>query len=219
MKPKLIIFDMDGTMLDTEPISMEGWRTASEKLGFPITKEAFMLIYEKIIGRNLINCKNVMQEHVSPTFDMDAAYLMKLAHMDEHFKMHGIPIKHGLLPLLDALEEMNIKKCVATSTQKQRATHKLTITGLINRFHVVVGGDEVEESKPNPDIFLKAAELCKTQPKDCLVLEDSAAGVEGAFRAGMQVYMIPDMLQPSVKTREMATAIYDDLYAVISKLQ
>jgi beta-phosphoglucomutase-like phosphatase (HAD superfamily) len=73
----------------------------------------------------------------------------------------------------------------------------------------------VTNSKPDPEIFLKAAKACNTHPKNCLVLEDSAAGTEGGFRAGMRVITIPDMLPPSDETRQQATMVCNDLLEVL----
>ena len=216
--PKLVIFDMDGTMLDTEPPSMEGWHAAAKEMGLNLSTEEFQTIFNKIIGTNTENCKAVLRRHLGETFEVEKAFEIHLAYMDSYFEEHGVPIKPGLIELLNKLEQLNIKKCVATSTQRERATQKLTAAGLAHRFEVIVGGDDVIRSKPNPDIFLRAAELCKINPADCLVLEDSEAGTEGGYRAGMCVINIPDLVPPSDKVREMSFAVCKDLFEVAEML-
>jgi len=213
-KIELVIFDMDGTMLDTEPLSMAGWHYAAQTMEIDISAEVFATIFEKMLGTNAAACKAVLKEHLGENFDTEKGYDLHLAHIDEHFKLFGVPLKKGLLPLLDKLEKMNIKKCVATSTAKERATHKLKLANLAHRFEVIIGGDEVSNSKPDPQIFLKAAKACNVAPENCLVLEDSAAGTEGGFCAGMRVITIPDMLPPSEKTRQQALMLCNDLLEV-----
>jgi len=212
-KPELVIFDMDGTMLDTEMLSIKGWEAAVAQQVPDFSQELFVKTFHKMIGTNYESCKRIANE-IMPEFDFEKGYQVSYAYMDEHIATYGVPIKPGLLELLDRLEELNIKKCVATSTRKERATQKLKLANIAHRFDAIVGGDEVALSKPNPDIFLKAASICGVAPKNCLVLEDSAAGTEGGYRAGMQVIVIPDLLQPSEETRKMATAICNDLHEV-----
>jgi len=206
---------MDGTMLDTERLSMESWFKAVQETGLPIKKEIFDETFiTKMMGTNLANCIGVIQTLLGQNIDAEQAYTRQLFHMDTYLNKHGVPIKPGLLPLLDKLEKLNIKKCVATSTQKERATQKLNYANIAHRFEIIVGGDEVTRSKPDPEIFLKAAAYCKITPEDCLVLEDSALGTEGAYRANMRVINIPDILQPSESVRNMAFAICKDLFQV-----
>jgi len=214
---ELAIFDMDGTMLDTEVLSNKGWEVAVAEQVPNMSKELFNQVFNKMLGTNLENCKRVAAEYL-PSFDFDKGHTVSYAFMDDYMKTHGVPIKPGLFHLLDKLEALGIKKCVATSTNKDRATHKLTMANIAHRFQVIVGGNEIPVSKPNPAIFLKAASLCNISPEKCLVLEDSAAGVEGGFRAGMQVVAIPDILQPSEETRKMATLVCKDLFEVAELL-
>ena len=212
----LVIFDMDGTMLDTERISNICWESAAQQMGFAQASEVYESMFRQMVGTNMANCKAVIQRHLGKDFDIEAGYALHLNLMDDYYKTHGIPMKPGLIPLLDKLEQLNIKKCVATSTQRERATHKLESINIAHRFEVIVGGNDVKNSKPSPDIFLKAAELCNTPPAECLVLEDSAAGTEGGYRAGMKVINIPDILQPSEETRKMAFAVCKDLFEVMT---
>ena len=212
---KLAIFDMDGTMFDTETLSNKGWRVAVAKQAPDISDELFNKTFNSMLGTNMANCRRIANE-LLPGFDFDIGNAECYAFMDEYMNTHGVPIKPGLLELLDKLEELGIKKCVATSTDWKRATHKLEKANVLHRFEVVVGGDQVKISKPDPEIFLKAADACKVKPEYCVVLEDSAAGTEGGYRAGMRVIHIPDILQPSEETRNMSTVICKDLHEAIS---
>lgn len=86
--------------------------------------------------------------------------------------------------------------------------------GLREYFDVIVGGDMVEESKPEPDIFLKAAQLLNVQPEKVYVIEDSYNGIRAAFTGGMIPIMVPDMLEPDDEMKEKAQYIFKDLYGV-----
>jgi len=207
-KPKLVIFDMDGLMLDTETIAIQGWKEAASKLNITIPDD----IYPHLIGINRDLCKITMEKWLGPDFDFDTAHAALHQSMDAQIKAHGIPLKPGLLHLLGKLEENGIKKSVATGTGIKRAIDKLTIVDIVHRFSTIVGGDQILHSKPAPDIFLKAAEICNVSPSDCIVLEDSNPGAEGAYRAGMKVIVVPDLVPPTEATSNRALAICKDLY-------
>ena len=207
MKPKLIIFDMDGLMLDTEPLAIAGWKQTATKLGIAIPEE----IYPSLIGLSAKTAKTRMLEYMGPDFDFDTALAMLHGYIDNYIDTHGVPLKPGLLYILDKLEENNIRKCVATSTFHDRAVEKLKLAGIAHRFEAIIGGDQVTHSKPAPDIFLKAAGICNTSPAECIVLEDSAAGTQAAFSAGIPVIVIPDLIPPSKTTRDQAYAICENL--------
>ena len=218
ISPKLVIFDMDGTMLDTEKLSFNGWLAASKQMGFEVTEEEFWPVYLTIVGTNATTFKARLAEFFGEDYDMDTCHGLCLADMDRHFAQHGVPIKPGLIELLDKLDEKGIKKCVATSTEKTRATHKLKLAGIAHRFEVIVGGLCVPNSKPAPDIFLHAAELCGVSPEDCLVIEDSVAGTTGGYNAGMKVINVPDILPASDEVKRMAWRVCDGLRDVVEIL-
>jgi len=212
-KPKLIIFDMDGLMLDTEPLAIAGWQHAAAKLNIPIPDE----IYTSLIGLNATSAIARMVEEIGD-YDFDTALVESHKFIDNYFATHGVPLKPGLLHMLDKVEDAGIKKCVATSTFHDRAREKLTLAGIAHRFEAIIGGDQVTHSKPAPDIFLKAAATCGIDPNDCIVLEDSAAGAEGAHRAGIRVIVVPDIVPPSDITRKQAHAICESLYTALDEI-
>jgi len=207
-KPKLIIFDMDGLMLDTEPLAIQGWKTAASRLNIKIPED----IYPQVIGKTRELCKTIMLEQLGPSFDFETTLALAHNHIDKYFEIHGVPLKPGLLHILDNLDEIGIKKSVATSTASNRAIHKLTLANIAHRFEAIIGGDQVPHSKPAPDIFLKAAKASGTYPSDSIVLEDSNPGAQGGFSASMRVIVIPDLVPPTETTRKQAFAICDDLY-------
>ncbi|MCL2577510.1 MAG: HAD family phosphatase [Defluviitaleaceae bacterium] len=208
--PKCVIFDMDGTMLDTEPISLEGIIHAGKILGVEIKKE----IGESMMGKSVVRCREILRANYGENFNIDKAFDLHIAYVDDFFEKNGVPVKPGIFELLDTLDDLRIKKCVATSTVKARATHKLSEANLAHHFKTIIGGDEVENGKPSPDIFLKAAESCGVLPQDCIVIEDTEAGILGAVAAGIRVIAVPDIAPLTKEIRTKAFAVCTDLFEV-----
>ena len=210
IKPKLVIFDMDGTMLDTEPISLQGMIHASEVKGRAMPLE----FYHLFIGRNVAHARRLVQQYFGNAVDYDEIAALHQNYIDEYIEKNGLPIKKGLFRLLDKLESLKISKCVATSTARALAVSKLTTAGIVHRFDVIVCGDEVAESKPNPEIFQKAAAQCRTAPVESLIIEDSQAGAEGAYSAGIPYILVPCIAPLSDEVRQRAFSVCEDLDVV-----
>ena len=210
IKPKLVIFDMDGTMLDTEPVSLQGMIYAAEVMGQDVPVEFF----HQLIGRNTAFARRHIQERLGEMFDFDKIADIHQNYIDDYIEKNGLPLKKGLIDLFDKLESLKINKCVATSSAKSLAISKLTTANLIHRFEIIVCGDDVAESKPNPEIFLKAAALCKTAPAESLIIEDSIAGAEGAYNAGIPYIVVPCIAPLTDEVKQRAFAVCEDLHEV-----
>ncbi|MCL1878247.1 MAG: HAD family phosphatase [Defluviitaleaceae bacterium] len=208
--PKLVIFDMDGTMLDTEPIASDAVREACKIMGFVLPQE----VIDRAMGRNQATSRAILLEHFGADFDVERSFELYLDYKNKYFAEHGIPTKPGLYEILDKLESLGIKKCVATSTDKKHAIAKLETVNIAHRFPVIIGGDEVENGKPAPDIFLKAAAACNTAPDDCIVIEDTEAGILAATSAKIPVIAVPDIAPLNEKIRSKAVAVCADLFEV-----
>jgi HAD superfamily hydrolase (TIGR01509 family) len=127
---------------------------------------------------------------------------------------NGVPVKPGIYELLDYLVEKKYKLALATSTSREKATNLLERAGIKDKFNVMIFGDEVVNSKPDPEIFLKASEKLGVNPEKCIVLEDSPAGIEAAYRAGMKGINIPDLKMPDEQIKKHAYKILDSLLDV-----
>ena len=202
-----LIFDMDGLMLDSERIAQVAWRRAARDQGFDFSDEVF----RGVIGLKLPDVEAYLRRELSRDFPFETVYRRKQAYVDEIVEASGLPLKPGLLELLDAIEARRLKKAVASSSPRRVVENNLERVGLSGRFDALVGGDQVERGKPAPDIFLAAAGELDAPPQSCLVLEDSNAGVQAAHAAGMAVIMIPDMLPPTETTLALALAILPSL--------
>jgi HAD superfamily hydrolase (TIGR01509 family) len=206
----VVIFDMDGLMLDTEPLYRQAWQQAAAACGYSLSD----LLYSHLIGRTRLEGEQILQTELGSAFPLDR--FQEACRKFERIALEVVPLpkKPGLDALLEFLEARHITIAVATSTTRDIAIPQLMAAGLLKRFDTVITGDEVLHGKPAPDMFLLAARRLGRDPKACLVLEDSEAGVMAACRAGMPVYMVPDMLSPSTATRRAATGVFDSLKAV-----
>jgi len=127
--------------------------------------------------------------------------------------------KPGLDDLLAFLDSRGIPKAVATSTERRQAADQLGGLDLLNRFNVLATGDEVLHGKPSPDLFLLAAHRLGIEPSRCLVLEDYEAGIVAAYRAGMKVYVVPDLKPPSPDVEVLTHGRFDSLAGVEKQLR
>lgn len=192
-RPVAVIFDMDGLMLDTEALAVRTWREASATVGVPFD----LTLLPLMIGRNYRDCRDLLRSHYGADYPVEQLTATCLTVFDAIVARDGVAQKPGLPELLDWLEGENVVRAVATSTRRDRAEAQLARQGLLARFALLVGGNEVERGKPEPDIFLLAAARLAVAAADCVVLEDSEAGVRAALAAGMMPIMVPDLHGPS----------------------
>lgn len=210
MNVTAVIFDMDGLMLDTERIALIVWRQAAADLGFTLGDD----VAEQMVGRTSATNRLMLQMHFGEKFSYDELLALADSRYRETLDRDGVPRKDGLIELLDFLESRQIPRAVATSTARDLARHKLEQAGVARYFDVIVGGNEVAHGKPAPDIFLRAAERLTKRPAECVVLEDSGPGIQGAADAGMLTILIPDGGRvPARETRDRASFVAESLSA------
>ncbi len=198
---------MDGLMLDTERLSLQAWKLATEELGVEMTED----IYHQIIGRNSQDTKSILKSLLNEECSVEEIYTSTWDHYHKIISENPIPIKPGLIQLLDFLEEEEISKAVATSTKGELAERNLRSLDLYERFSVVIGGDQVKRGKPSPEIFLQAAANLGVSPAECVVLEDSENGIRAAHAAGSFAIMIPDLIPPSDEIRKLAYRVFNSI--------
>ena len=204
---RAVIFDMDGLMIDTERLALKAWRLAGADFGFPISEDIFITM----VGRNRWDSDRTLVEIFGSDFPVSAVRKKYRFYLDGWIDQGKMSVKSGLLDLLCFLDKISMPKAVATSTEYERAIHKLSLVNLLDYFPIVIAGDQIEKGKPAPDIFLAAALRLEVLPQHCLVLEDSDAGIQAAYDAGMTSIMIPDMKPPSERSRVFAHRVFGEL--------
>lgn len=193
-----VIFDMDGTLFDTQRIFVPAWNTIGELYG------------HKDMGRH-IPCLCGVSPQYSTDFlnvnypDIDAAAFKAdvKAYVEKNLVVKFMP---GAEELLKYLKQKGVKVALATGTSRKSTESHLKEMGLSDYFDATVCGDEIENGKPAPDIFLKAARLMGANPEDCFVFEDSRNGIIAAYGAKMKAIGVPDLVEFSKEDKEMMFA-------------
>ncbi len=211
---KLVIFDMDGLMFDTEPLYYEANQRTADKLGIPFD----YAFYKQFIGASDADFFDAIYQTVSKE-KADLFIEESRKDLRDLFYSTVPTLKPGLRELLDFLKEEKVKLAVASSSHHELIDTLLEKAELTSYFDAIVGGDEVEESKPNPEIFLKAAELTGPDHSDIMVLEDSLNGIRAGYSAGFKVIMVPDLIAPDKEAESKTIAICKDLFEVISEIK
>jgi HAD superfamily hydrolase (TIGR01509 family) len=206
LQPTALIFDMDGLMLDTEPVYRASSEQAATELGYIFPDGAQTMF----TGRPAAACEQLLIELFGEEFPL-RRFRARWVELCRATLDAGVRTKPGLQEILLFAEQHKLAVAVGTSTAADGAVSTLRGAGLSNRFPVVVTGDEVVRGKPAPDIFLEAARRLNVAPGDCVVLEDSEPGILAARSAGMIPILIPDSDPPSEAATRAAAYVLDSL--------
>lgn len=209
-----MLLDMDGTLVDTERVYVESLSAVLTALGYSDVEA----VCAAMVGRPGPECQRLLIQHFGDG--------LPLARINAGFSEHcrailkkGLPLKAGVIELLDALDNAGWPMAVVTSSTQKTADQHLTFAGIRARFGLIVTRDEVAHSKPAPDLYLLAADRIGVAPQACVAVEDSSIGIAAAFAAGTIPIMVPDLLQPSDETRAQCAAVLPDLIAVRALLR
>ena len=203
-----VIFDMDGTLLDTERVCLNAFVETGEAFGLPDLTPTFM----KIVGRSGITEEKVISEALKGRVSFEQFIEGWDRAMDTQLR-HSVPLKDGAMELCSRLAEKNVPMAVATSTMTARAVAHLEHARLASFFSHIIGGDQVTHRKPDPEPYLKVAGLLGVLPANCAMFEDSDPGTLAAIRAGGVVVQVPDLAKPGADVQNMGHLIAPNLMA------
>lgn len=204
---KGILFDMDGLILDTEKLYCRFWQEAARILGYPMTMEQALGMRSLNRYAGEAKLKSYFGEGISYTEVREK----RIELMDAFVEKEGVTTKPGIWELLAFLQEKQIRTAIATSSPIKRTKKYLASVHLENEFDAIVSGYMVEHGKPEPDIYVYAARQLGLKPENCIVLEDSPAGILAAYRAGCMPVMIPDLDEPDEETQKLLFAQAESL--------
>ncbi len=204
---KGIVFDMDGVLIDTEKLYMRFWCEAANYYGYPMEKKHVLSI--RSLSRPYAIKK--LQNFFGVDFNYDAVHSKRIELMDKYIAENSIEMKNGADIALKYFKDNNYKTAVATATPLKRAEKYLSNLNLLQYFDKIVSAHDVKRGKPQPDIYLKACELLRLSPCDCIAVEDSPNGALAAFRAGCKTVIIPDLDTPDEETRKFLSGIVENL--------
>lgn len=210
-----VIFDMDGLMFDTERIAVLAWDYAGEKLG--IGKAGYLIPH--IIGLRWERISAFLCNEFGEDFDAELFHTTVSGFIAVYYKNHHVPVKPGLYSILELLKQNKVKTAVASSSPLKTVEYNLNDAGIMDCFDVILSGDEVKKSKPDPDIFLLACEKLGAEPEDCYVLEDSRNGLLAAHSAGCKAVMVPDLWQPDEEIMSIIVGCFESLNEVREYLE
>lgn len=210
-----VIFDMDGIIFDSESGVIECWKEVADKHGIPDIED----MCRQCMGTNREESRRKFLDRYGVQFPYDI-YKKEMSELF-HSRYGGgkLPIKKGARELLCWLREKRIPTALASSTRREVVYQELTDAELISYFDVIICGDMVKRSKPEPDIFLMACEKLHATPGKSLVIEDSYNGIRAAYAGGMISVMIPDQMQPDEEMKEKSAYIRSNLFEVMKLLE
>lgn len=214
-KAEAVIFDMDGTLFDTERLSFSLWKKILKKYGYVMSKE----LYVSLMGRKRKDSIKILVENYGEGLPLEQIYKEKDGETLKYIYEKGVPVKIGVHELLEFLNDNGYKIALATSTNRKKAIDLLERAGIKDQFRVIICGDDVINSKPSPEIFLKAAEKLQVDPTKCIVLEDSPAGIRAAYNGGMMGINIPDLKEPDEEIEKLSYRVYSSLLDVREHLK
>ena len=205
-----VIFDMDGTLLDSETVYIAGMQDAARTLGLALPIE----LCHAMVGVPSHECNLMLQEHYGPGFDL-AVFRGHFGKSVQRQMSELVPVKPGVVELLDFLRDQGLPLAIATSAGRTTAERNLGRAGLLGRFRALATRDDVEHPKPAPDLYLEAAKRLGVAPARCVAFEDSSIGILAAHAAGMRAVMVIDILPPTEEARAKCVHVARDLHEVL----
>jgi HAD superfamily hydrolase (TIGR01509 family) len=186
--PKAVVFDLDGTLIDSEALVKEAYFDACTQFGVSMSEAQFL----GLVGMHREANDARLLSYYGPDFPLERFIEAARTYIGGRVA----PLKSGALELMTALDALRAPYALATSSHKPWVERHFTAHGLTPRFHAIVTREDVINGKPDPEPYLKASQLLGHAPMDVLAIEDSYPGVTSAHAAGCMTVMVPDLLTP-----------------------
>lgn len=214
-KVEAVVFDMDGVLFDTESVAKRAWVQVAQEKNVPNIES----MVEESTGLNHESARLLFLEKYGDSVDFEAFVERSHVVMHQILDAEGMRLMPGVREILEMLRAQGIATGLASSTVHETILKNLEQAQLTAYFDVIIGGDQVQRGKPDPEIYSTACVLLGKTPKDCVAVEDSPNGMRAAAGAGMMAIMVPDQIAPTQELRTIAYAVCDSLMEVREMIQ
>ena len=208
---RAVIFDMDGTLLDSERIVLKAWQYVIDKYSLPFD----LSLPYRSIGLNYASMKTLFLSELGEDYPFDKYWGYAKQYLQNAKRRTAYPVKAGFDELCTYLKANKIGMYVATSTYHASAAKELEHSGILGYFDGIIGGDEITRGKPDPEIFVTAAEKTGFDKSECLIVEDSSNGLRAGIASGIRTVFIKDIVDVPSEITDKVFARCDDLSGVI----
>jgi HAD superfamily hydrolase (TIGR01509 family) len=199
----LVIFDCDGVLIDSERLAVRTESQILTELGWPLSEAD---VIERFVGRSAVYMQSVIEEKIGRRVDWQAEFELRVRDV---YERELVPVD-GVIAVLD---EITVPTCVASSSSHQMLNFMFGLTGLAERFTgCIFSADDVAHGKPDPAVFLFAAESMGMRPDRCAVIEDSVSGVEAALAAGMSVFAFSGGVTSARQLERDGVVLFDAMH-------
>lgn len=212
MSEKAFIFDLDGTLIDTEKLYRKYWPMALADYGYELSDERALML--RSLGRPFAPIQ--FKEWYGEDFDYNLVRQRRKEYVEGHIAKFGVELRPGVKEILEYLRDKKITVAIATATDLERTVKYLEMTGIREFFTDIICATMVEHGKPAPDIYQHACRTLGMNPADCFAVEDAPNGVKSAFDAGLKVIFIPDQAPSDDSFNRMIFAEFDNISKIKS---
>ena len=212
MEKPAFIFDLDGTLIDTEKLYRKYWPMALRDYGYELSDERALML--RSLGRPFAPAQ--FKEWYGDDFDYNLVRQRRKEYVEGHIEKYGIELRPGVKEILEYLRDKNITVAIATATDLERTTRYLEMTGISEFFTDIICATMVKCGKPAPDIYKYACEKLNKKPSECFAVEDAPNGVKSAYDAGLKVIFIPDQAPSDDSFKSMIFAEFDNISKIKS---
>ena len=212
MEKPAFIFDLDGTLIDTEKLYRKYWPMALADYGYELSDERALML--RSLGRPF--APRQFKDWYGEDFDYNLIRQRRKEYVEGHIEKYGIDLRPGVKEILTYLRDKNITVAIATATDPERTAKYLEMTGISEFFTDIICATMVEHGKPAPDIYKYACEKLNKKPSECFAVEDAPNGVKSAYSAGLKVIFIPDQAPSDDSFKSMIFAEFDNINKIKS---
>ncbi len=212
---KAVVFDMDGVIFDTERMYLEAWNYVGRRDSIKNVEESA----RKCIGLSAVDSVELMRKEYGSDFPIEKYHMEIDSVVKKLIKENGMPLKAGAVEILEYLNSIGFTVGLASSTKYDKIIAHLDKCDLIKYFSVIMGGDMISRSKPDPEIYIKTCEKLGVSPDNTAAIEDSQNGIRAAFGAGMMPLMVPDLIEPNDEILAMICGKFENLFEVMDFLK